>query len=115
MRRSWLTAKTDPPRHCERSEAISAGSRDTVARLLRRLMAPRNDDTCLDRPFLVHRRDLVLAVAEPIEDLVGVLAEQRRTLHLDRRVGKIDRRADLDIATAGRMVDVDQKAAFVER
>src|SRR6516165_3138454 len=68
-----------------------------------------------DRPVLVHPRDLVRAVAEPTEDLVGVLAEQWRTLHLDRRVGKIDRRADLDIAAASRMIDLDQHAALVER
>src|SRR5258705_342617 len=39
---------------------------------------------------------------EPVEDLVGVLAEERRALYLDRRVGELDRRADLDVTAAGR-------------
>src|SRR5205823_12124320 len=73
------------------------------------------DHRGLNGPFLVQRGDVVLAVAEPVEDLVGVLAEEWRALHLDRRVGELDRRADLHITAARRMVDLDQEAALVER
>src|SRR5271166_1805324 len=68
-----------------------------------------------DRPFRMQRRDLVLAVTKPVEDLVGVLAEQWRPLHLDRRVGELDRRAELDVLAARRMIELDQKAALVKR
>ena len=40
----------------------------------------------LNRLLLAQVGDLVLAVAEPAEDLVGVLAQKRRAFHLDRRV-----------------------------
>src|SRR5215471_4214803 len=38
----------------------------------------------LHRPLVVQSRDVVLIVAEPTEDFVGVLAEEWRTLYVDR-------------------------------
>src|SRR5205814_9238703 len=41
--------------------------------------------------FSAQRGDLIRAVAEFSEDLVGVLAEQRRALHVGRTLGHLDR------------------------
>src|SRR3546814_544565 len=60
------------------------------------------------RPGLL---DLLLAVAEDIaQDLLGVLAEQRRALHVGRRVRQLDRVADGQVLAALRMVDLDDGA-----
>src|SRR5581483_9824125 len=69
----------------------------------------------LYRPLLAHRLDGVGIIAEPGENLVGMLAEQRRAAVLDRRIRQVDRHADLDIAAARRMVELDQHLAGIER
>jgi hypothetical protein len=49
------------------------------------------------------------------QDLVGVLAQQRRALHLGDRVGHLDRVADRQVLAAGRMIDLDHGAGVAQR
>src|SRR5581483_5535542 len=69
----------------------------------------------LHRPVLVHRLDFAWPVAEPAEDFVGVLAEQRGAAVFRRRVVQVDRHPDLDVRAAGRMVEPHQHLAVVKR
>ena len=64
---------------------------------------------------VAQRGDLIRAVAELCEDLVGVLAEQRRALHVGRTVGHLDRIADREVLAARRVIDLDDGAGLAQR
>src|ERR1700722_15974769 len=60
------------------------------------------------RPQLI---DLRATQPELGQDLIGVLPEQRRALHLGGAVGHLDRVADRQVFTARRVVHLDDGAA----
>ena len=60
--------------------------------------------------------DLVIAETGHLaQDLVGVLAEQRRAGDLARGVRQLDRVADRDVLAAGRMIDLGRDADRAQR
>ena len=60
---------------------------------------------CLDLGDLARRELQHLG-----QDLVGVLAQQRRALHLGDAVGELDRVADRQVLAARRVIDLDDGA-----
>src|SRR5262245_47674804 len=69
-----------------------------------------------DRPRCLDLGDLLGGVAEFLcENLLGVLAEQRRSLHLGDRVRHLHWIANREILSARRMVDLDDRAGVAQR
>src|SRR5450759_1800872 len=61
-------------------------------------------------------RNFVGLEAEHIgQYLVGMLAQQRRALHLGDRIGQFDRIADAQIFSAGRVIDLDHRTGLAQR
>src|SRR6266581_2410837 len=69
----------------------------------------------LDGALGAKRRDLRRVVAQFRKNLLGMLAEQRRTLDLGRAVGELDRVADAEVLAARRVVDLDDGAGLAQR
>src|SRR3954463_7384697 len=67
-----------------------------------------------DRAGLVHRPDLFRRVAQIRQHLVGMLAEQRRGLHLDLQVGELDRASDGQVLAELRVRHLDHGAALAQ-
>jgi hypothetical protein len=61
----------------------------------------------------VHRGDGIRVVAEFGENLVGVLAEQRRARDLGREPGKLDRAPDRQVRAAILLLDLDERSGPV--
>lgn len=60
--------------------------------------------------------DLVVAEAEyGAQNLVGVLAEQRRAGDVARAIRQLDRVADREVLAAGRVIDLDHGAGRAQR
>src|SRR6185312_11012217 len=60
--------------------------------------------------------DFTILEAEHLsEDFVGVLAEQRRTLHLADRIRQFDRIADREVLAARRMIHLNHRAGLTQR
>src|SRR5579872_846599 len=75
----------------------------------------RKGVTSSDRTLLSHPLDLVGAVAgEAGQHLLGVLAVERRTARRDRRLRQPYRATDHREAAAGRVVEVEHRAAFAQ-
>src|SRR5699024_9706112 len=64
-----------------------------------------------DRTRLRDPGEILAAIAEQIaQDLLGMLAEERAALHLDRAVAQLDRQADGQILAPLRVIDLDNRA-----
>src|SRR6185312_11399272 len=60
--------------------------------------------------------DFTILEAEHLsEDFVGVLAEQRRTLHLADRIRQFDRITDREVLAARRMIHLNHRAGLTQR
>src|SRR5216683_2220334 len=68
-----------------------------------------------NRLFRPHRGDPGGVIAKLGEDFLGVLAEQRRALHVGGAVGHLDRIADRQVLAARRMIDFDDGAGLPQR
>src|SRR5215510_14010288 len=83
---------------------------DESCRLGARLFGRRDRARCLDLC------DLAVRIAEHLgENLLRVLAEQRRALHVADAVRHLDRVADRQILAALRMIDLDHGAGLPQR
>src|SRR5271163_1432996 len=76
---------------------------------------PRDLAASLDDLVMVHLRDLFRAVAQLLQHLVGMLAQQRSAGDLRREVGELDRAADGEILAAFLFLDLDDSAAGPQR
>src|SRR5215471_1619459 len=85
-----------------------APGRLTSRRVLARQPAGRARALDLDN-FLVGKAEHLL------QNLVGVLAQQRRAFDLADAVGELDRIADAKIFAAGGMVELDHRAGLAQR
>src|SRR6266540_2596796 len=112
---------------CFSSLPASTGNPSSVSRWMR--VKPAHDDSddskvsrrilaaCLaGRARALDVDDLLVGEAEHLsQDLVGVLAEQRRAVHLADAVRELDRVADAQIFAARGMIDLDHGAAPAQR
>ena len=79
-----------------------------------RALAPFSAGVIAPEPLISV--DFARRIAEHLaQDFLGVLAEQRRALHLARRVRQLDRIADGQILAARRMIDLDHGAGLAQR
>ena len=66
---------------------------------------------CLALSLLACGGDFVVVEADDhLEDLVGVLAQERRTVDFGRGIRELDRISDSQVRTALRMVNLDNRA-----
>src|SRR5512142_436580 len=72
-------------------------------------------ESSLDHVLGAQRRDLVLRIAQLLQHLVGVLAEERRAQDFGGAVRHLDRVADGEVLAARRMVDLDDGPRRAER